>query len=91
MVSGPQDITEAEAVEDYAVGRVPSHYRWHPGHYSGVASNSTAMFWFSLGADMSYQVGWPMLLLPIGYMVVFATIIGSCIMKMASKEGFHSI
>ncbi|MHB9332046.1 hypothetical protein ACP3S7_31670 [Phytobacter ursingii] len=79
---GPQDITEAEAVEDYAVGRVPSHYRWPiPAIILVLLGNSTAMFWFSLGADMSYQVGWPMLLLPIGYMVVFATLIGSCIMK----------
>ncbi|WP_312829954.1 allantoin permease [Pantoea anthophila] len=85
---GPQDITEAEAVEDYAVGRVPAHYRWPiPAIILVLLGNSTAMFWFSLGADMSYQVGWPMLLLPIGYMVVFATLIGSCIMKMASKEG----
>lgn len=85
---GPQDITEAEAVEDYAVGRVPSNYRWPiPAIILVLLGNSTAMFWFSLGADMSYQVGWPMLLLPIGYMVVFATLIGSCIMKMASKEG----
>ncbi|MCU5773649.1 cytosine permease [Erwiniaceae bacterium BAC15a-03b] len=85
---GPQDITEAEAVEDYAVGRVPTHYRWPiPAIILVLLGNSTAMFWFSLGADMSYKVGWPTLLLPIAYMVVFATIIGSCIMKLASKEG----
>ena len=85
---GPQDITEAEAVEDYAVGRVPKHYRWPiPAIILVLLGNSTAMFWFSLGADMSNLVGWPTMLLPIGYMVVFATIIGSCIMKLASKEG----
>lgn len=85
---GPQDITEAEAVEDYAVGRVPSRYRWPiPAIILVLLGNSTAMFWFSLGADMSYKVGWPTLLLPIGYMVVLATIIGACIMKLASKEG----
>ncbi|GGE15746.1 hypothetical protein GCM10011571_16750 [Marinithermofilum abyssi] len=25
---GPQDITKAESVEDYAIGRVPARYRW---------------------------------------------------------------
>lgn len=85
---GPQDITEAEAVEDYAVGRVPSRYRWPiPAIILVLLGNSTAMFWFSLGADMSYQVGWPTLLLPIAYMVILATIIGACVMKLASKEG----
>jgi purine-cytosine permease-like protein len=85
---GPQDITEAEAVEDYAVGRVPNRYRWPiPAIILVLLGNSTAMFWFSLGADMSYQVGWPTMLLPITYMVVFATIIGSFVMKLASKEG----
>lgn len=85
---GPQDITEAEAVEDYAIGRVPKHYRWPiPAIILVLLGNSTAMFWFSLGAEMSYQVGWPNLLIPITYMVVLATIIGSIIMKLASKEG----
>lgn len=85
---GPQDITEAEAVEDYAVGRVPSRYRWPiPAIILVLLGNSTAMFWFSLGADMSYQVGWPKILIPITYMVVLATIIGACVMKLAAKEG----
>ncbi|KAF1015335.1 MAG: hypothetical protein GAK29_04601 [Acinetobacter bereziniae] len=85
---GPQNITEAEAVEDYAIGRVPQHYRWPiPAIILVLLGNSTAMFWFSLGAEMSYQVGWPDLLIPIIYMVVLATIIGSVIMKLASKEG----
>lgn len=85
---GPQDITEAEAVEDYAVGRVPHHYRWPiPAIILVLLGNSTAMFWFSLGADMTYQVGWPKVWIPILYMVVLATVIGAVIMKLASKEG----
>jgi purine-cytosine permease-like protein len=85
---GPQDISEAEAVEDYAVGRVPSRYRWPiPAIILVLLGNSTAMFFFSLGADMSYQVGWPKILLPITYMLVLATIIGAVVMKLAAKEG----
>ncbi|CAH6251031.1 MULTISPECIES: purine-cytosine permease family protein [Klebsiella pneumoniae complex] len=85
---GPQNISKAEAVEDYAVGRVPSHYRWPiPAIIVVLLGNSTAMFWFSFGAGISYQVGWPYMLLPVTYMVIFATLIGSCTMKLASKEG----
>ncbi len=85
---GPQDISEAEAIEDYAVGRVPSRYRWPiPAIILVLLGNSTAMFWFSLGADMSFQVGWPGMLWPILYMVVLATVIGACVMKIAAKEG----
>ncbi|MDD2068594.1 hypothetical protein NPS49_09720 [Pseudomonas putida] len=85
---GPQDITEAEAVEDYAVGRVPARYRWPiPAIILVLLGNSTAMFWFSLGADMGYEVGWPNMIWPLLYMTVIATVIGSCIMKLASKEG----
>jgi len=85
---GPENITKAEAVEDYAVGRVPSRYRWPiPAIILVLLGNSTAMFFFSFGANLSYQVGWPMVIWPILYMLIGTTIIGSCTMKIASKEG----
>src|ERR1700719_488928 len=85
---GPEDITKAEAVEDYAVGRVPSRYRWLiPAIILVLLGNSPAMFWFSFGGDLSYQVGWPTVIWPLLYILVGATFIGSCTMKIASKEG----
>lgn len=85
---GPQSISETEAVEDYAVGRVPAHYRWPiPAIILVLLGNSTAMFWFILGADFSYQVGWQMMLWPMAYFFIFATIIGAVVMKLASSEG----
>jgi cytosine permease len=85
---GPEDITKAEAVEDYAVGRVPSRYRWPiPAIILVLLGNSTAMFWFSFGGDLTYLVGWPNIIWPLLYMLVGATFIGSCTMKIASKEG----
>jgi cytosine permease len=85
---GPQDITKAEAIEDYAIGRVPSRYRWPiPAIILVLLGNSTAMFFFTYGAEFAYTVGWPTMLIPILYFFVGATIIGSCTMKIASKEG----
>jgi cytosine permease len=85
---GPEDITKAEAVEDYAVGRVPSRYRWPiPAIILVLLGNSTAMFWFNFGGDLSFQVGWPTVIWPLLYILVGATLIGSCTMKIASKEG----
>ncbi|MFC4305309.1 purine-cytosine permease family protein [Cohnella boryungensis] len=85
---GPQDITKAEAVEDYSVGRVPSRYRWPIAAIILVLlGNSTAMFFFTYGAEFAYTVGWPTMLIPIFYFFVGATIIGACTMKIASKEG----
>ena len=85
---GPQDISDTEAVEDYAVGRVPAHYRWPmPAIILVLLGNSTAMFWFILGADLSFQVGWPTMLWPLAYFFIFATVIGAVVMKLASSEG----
>lgn len=85
---GPQDISSTEAVEDYAVGRVPAHYRWPiPAIILVLLGNSTAMFWFILGADLSFQVGWPTMLWPLVYMFIVATVIGAVVMKLASNEG----
>lgn len=85
---GPKQDSSEQSGDDYAVGRVPHHYRWPiPAIILVLLGNSTAMFWFSLGADFSYQVGWPTMLVPILYMVVCATLIGACIMKLASREG----
>lgn len=85
---GPQDITKAEAIEDYSVGRVPSRYRWPiPAIILVLLGNSTAMFFFTYGAQFGYTVGWPTMLIPILYFFIGALIIGSCTMKIASKEG----
>jgi len=52
---GPQDITKAEAIEDYAIGRVPKRYRWPiPAIILVLWGNSTAMFFFTYGAEFSY-------------------------------------
>lgn len=85
---GPQDITKAEAIEDYAIGRVPSRYRWPiPAIILVLLGNSTAMFFFSYGAQFGFTVGFPTMIWPILYFFFGATIIGSCTMKIASKEG----
>jgi len=45
------------------------------------------MFWFALGGQMGFLVGWPGLLIPITYMVLGATVVGSLIMRIASQQG----
>lgn len=77
-----------DQIESYATSRVPASQRWpRPAILLVLTGNVTAMFWFSLGGQIGFLVGWPMFLVPIAYMVVGATLIGSLIMRIASQEG----
>lgn len=77
-----------DQVESYATERVPDSARWRrPAILLVLTGNVTAMFWFSLGGQIGFLVGWPMLLIPIAYMIVGATIIGALIMRIASQQG----
>jgi len=81
-----------DQMESYAVDRVPTNQRWPSMAILLVLTgNVTAMFFFSLGAQFSFLVGFPGALLPIAYMVVGATVLGSLIMRIASKEGLNMV
>jgi purine-cytosine permease-like protein len=84
---GP-DASLDEQIESYATRRVPASMRWpRPAILLVLSGNITAMFWFLLGGQLGFLVGWPWLLIPIAYMVLGATFIGGLIMRIASKEG----
>ncbi|MEX3648465.1 cytosine permease [Mycolicibacterium porcinum] len=77
-----------DQIESYATTRVPDSQRWRrPAILLVLTGNVTAMFWFALGGQMGFLVGWPMLLIPIAYMIVGATIVGALVMRIASQEG----
>lgn len=77
-----------EQVESYATTRVPDNQRWRrPAVLLVLSGNITAMFWFALGGQIGFLVGWPMFLIPVAYMVIGATIIGALVMRIASQEG----
>lgn len=77
-----------DQMESYATRRVPAEQRWPSlAILLILTGNVTAMFWFSLGGQIGFLVGWPLMLIPIGYMVLLATVLGALIMKIASKEG----
>lgn len=77
-----------DQIESYATERVPDSARWRrPAILLVLTGNVTAMFWFSLGGQIGFLVGWPMFLIPIAYMVIGATIIGALIMRIASQQG----
>jgi hypothetical protein len=62
--------------------------RWpRPAILLVLTGNVTAMFWFLLGGQLGLLVGWPLLLIPIAYMVLGATVIGGMVMRIASKQG----
>lgn len=85
--SGPSTSLD-DQMESYATTRVPSGQRWPSlAILLILTGNVTAMFWFTLGGQVGFLVGWPEMLIPIGYMVLMATVLGSLIMKIASKEG----
>jgi cytosine permease len=84
---GPETSLD-EQIESFATRRVPVTMRWpRPAILLVLSGNVTAMFWFLLGGQLGFLVGWPLLLIPIAYMVLGATIIGGLIMRIASKEG----
>lgn len=77
-----------DQVESFATARVPEDQRWpRPAILLVLTANVTALFWFSLGGQLGFLVGWPMMLLPLAYMVVLATLLGSVIMRISSREG----
>ncbi|MFN6547192.1 allantoin permease, partial [Mycolicibacterium nivoides] len=77
-----------DQIESYATTRVPDNQRWRrPAILLVLTGNVTAMFWFALGGQMGFLVGWPTLLIPIAYMIVGATIVGALVMRIASQEG----
>ncbi|MBY4130193.1 allantoin permease [Rhodococcus fascians] len=84
---GPEASLD-EQIESYATQRVPATMRWpRPAILLVLTGNVTAMFWFLLGGQLGFLVGWPLLLIPIVYMVLGATLIGGLIMRIASREG----
>lgn len=85
---GPSNTTRAEHIEDYAIRKIPSHYRWPiPAIILVLLGNSTAMFFFTFGAQLTYVVGWPHILLPLAYFFLGSTVVGMLMIKIASKEG----
>ncbi|MGY5000852.1 hypothetical protein [Streptomyces griseus] len=84
---GPEASLD-DQIESFSVDRVPDDKRWPiPAISLVLLGNATAMFFFSFGAQQTFLVGWPMMLLPIGYFVIGAVLIGSLTMRMASREG----
>lgn len=77
-----------DQIESFATQRVPANLRWPiPAISLVLLGNATAMFFFSFGAQQTFLVGFPMLLLPIGYFFFGAVLIGMLTMRMASSEG----
>jgi purine-cytosine permease-like protein len=77
-----------DQIESYAIDRVPSTARWPiPAISLVLLGNATAMFFFSFGAQQTFLVGWPGMLIPIGYFFFGAVLVGMLTMRMASREG----
>jgi purine-cytosine permease-like protein len=77
-----------DQIESFAIERVPATHRWPiPAISLVLLGNATAMFFFSFGAQQTFLVGWPWLLLPIGYFFGGAVLIGTVTMRVASREG----
>ncbi|WP_069814665.1 purine-cytosine permease family protein [Streptomyces sp. TP-A0874] len=84
---GPEASID-DQVESFATDRVPADKRWPiPAISLVLLGNATAMFFFTFGAQQSFLVGWPMMLLPIGYFFFGAILIGALTMRVASREG----
>lgn len=85
---GPSNTNKYENIEDYAIRKIPSHYRWPiPAIIMVLIGNSTAMFFFTFGAQLSFTVGWPLMLIPLLYFFIGSSIIGMLMINLASKEG----
>ncbi|MEU1984178.1 allantoin permease [Nocardia sp. NPDC019395] len=84
---GPEASLD-DQIESFAIDRVPANKRWPiPAISLVLLGNATAMFFFSFGAQQTFLVGWPMMLVPIGYFFFGAITIGALTMRMASREG----
>ncbi|WP_255949493.1 purine-cytosine permease family protein [Streptomyces odontomachi] len=84
---GPEASLD-DQIESYAIDRVPENKRWPiPAISLVLLGNATAMFFFSFGAQQTFLVGWPKMLIPIGYFFFGAILIGALTMRMASREG----
>ena len=82
---GPEASID-DQIESYAIDRVPDNKRWPiPAISLVLLGNATAMFFFSFGAQQTFLVGWPMMLIPIGYFFFGAILIGALTMRMASR------
>lgn len=87
LFRGPEASID-DQIESYAIDRVPDNKRWPiPAISLVLLGNATAMFFFSFGAQQTFLVGWPMMLIPIGYFFFGAILIGALTMRMASREG----
>jgi cytosine permease len=87
LFKGPEASID-DQIESYAIERVPADKRWSiPAISLVLLGNATAMFFFSFGAQQVFLVGWPMMLIPIGYFFFGALLIGALTMRMASREG----
>lgn len=87
LFKGPEASID-DQIESYAIERVPANKRWSiPAISLVLLGNATAMFFFSFGAQQVFMVGWPMILIPIGYFFFGALLIGALTMRMASREG----
>ncbi len=77
-----------DQIESFATERVPGNLRWPiPAISLVLLGNATAMFFFSFGAQQTFLVGWPWLLIPIGYFFVGAVLVGMLTMRVAAGEG----
>lgn len=77
-----------DQIESFATERVPGNLRWPiPAISLVLLGNATAMFFFSFGAQQTFLVGWPWLLIPIGYFFVGAVLVGMLTMRVAAREG----
>ncbi|GAC67227.1 purine-cytosine permease family protein [Gordonia soli] len=77
-----------DQIESYATERVPDSARWRrPAILLVLTGNVTAMFWFALGGQIGFLVGWPLFLVPVAYMVIGATVVGALVMRIASQQG----
>jgi cytosine permease len=77
-----------DQIESFAIDRVPAGQRWPiPAISLVLLGNATAMFFFSFGAQQTFLVGWPQMLLPIGYFFFGSILIGMLTMRVASREG----
>ncbi|WP_104126218.1 cytosine permease [Cryobacterium sp. Y57] len=81
-----------DQMESYATSRVPGNQRWPSlAILLVLTGNVTAMFWFTLGGQLGFLVGWPQMLIPILYLITTATVLGALIMRIANKQGLSMV